>query len=105
MTVTANRPSPSVVPSARPEETRKRRSPLWARLSATAGAVLLIASVGGLAGGKVLISRTTETLVVQDLIGDAKKTVEEGGGATIEIADMLSPLSERFVARPRIGRS
>ncbi|MEV4275677.1 LCP family protein [Actinoplanes xinjiangensis] len=84
MTVTANRPSPPVVPPSPPEKIRKRRSPLWARLSATAGAVLLIASGGGLIGGRMLISETTATIEVQNLTGDAKKTVEEGGGATIE---------------------
>jgi LCP family protein required for cell wall assembly len=84
MTVTAHRPAPSVVPPTPAKESRKRRSPLWARLSATAGAVLLIASGGGIVGGKMLISKTTETIEVQDLTGDAKKTVEEGGGATIE---------------------
>ncbi|MEU8655527.1 LCP family protein, partial [Actinoplanes philippinensis] len=60
------------------------------RLSAAAGAVLVIASGGGLVGGKMLISQTTETIEVKNLTGDAKKTVEEGGGATIDGAiDLL----------------
>jgi LCP family protein required for cell wall assembly len=84
MTATAYRQSPPVVPPAPPEKSRKRRAPLWARLSATAGAVLLVASAGGLVGGKMLISQTTATIEVKDLTGDAKKSVEEGGGATIE---------------------
>ena len=87
MTVTAPRPSPpqdgagSPAPSERPG---KRRSPRWARLTLTCGVVLLVTGAGGLIGGRMLISRTTATIEVQNLTGDAKKTVEEGGGTTLE---------------------
>ncbi|MEV0899588.1 LCP family protein [Actinoplanes sp. NPDC049802] len=77
----ADRPE---VPAAPPAVPRKRRSPLWARLTTTFGAVLLVASAGGLAGGKIMIEQTTSTIAVRDLTGDAKKTVEEGGGSTLE---------------------
>jgi len=39
----------------------------------------------------------------QAITRDARSRI--GGGASIEIADMFSPESERFVASPRIGRS
>ena len=32
-------------------------------------------------------------------------TTSPGGGATIEMADICMPVSLRFIARPRIGRS
>jgi LCP family protein required for cell wall assembly len=84
MTATAYRQSPPVVPPAPPEKPAKRRAPLWAKLSVTAGAVLLVASGGGLVGGTMLINQTTSSIEVKDLTGDAKKTVEEGGGTTLE---------------------
>ena len=90
MTVTADReqaaPLTDDVPPAPPTAARpkKRRSPLWARLTTSFGVLLLVASGGGLVGGKMLISRTTDSIAGGDLTGDAKKTTAEGGGATLE---------------------
>ncbi|MDI6099177.1 LCP family protein [Actinoplanes sp. NEAU-A12] len=93
MTVTTERQSPArtgfdpaPVPPAPPSESGqdKRRSPLWAKLSLSFGVVLLVASGGGLAAGQTLISRSTESIAVTNLTGDAKKTVEEGGGSDLQ---------------------
>ncbi|SDT73972.1 LCP family protein [Actinoplanes derwentensis] len=90
MTVTADRQppartgfAPAPVPPAPPKE-RKRRSPLWAKLSLSFGVVLLVTGGGGVVATKMVIKKTTETIAVTDLTGDAKKTEEEGGGATID---------------------
>ncbi|BAL93257.1 putative cell envelope-related transcriptional attenuator [Actinoplanes missouriensis 431] len=95
MTITADQPPPSPEIDALPDpetpapdegkpRAKKQRSPLWARLSVAFGTVLLVASGGGLVGGKVLISQTTDSIALENLTGDAKKTEAEGGGATIE---------------------
>lgn len=96
MTVTADQLTPSSDRSAlldpetpgpreiKSRKARKPRSPLWARLSIAIGALLLVASGGGLVGGKVVISRTTDTIALENLTGDAKKTEAEGGGTTLE---------------------
>jgi LCP family protein required for cell wall assembly len=93
MTVTADQPSDLAAlldpeePAPREIKSRKaakRRSPLWARLSVTFGAVLLVASGGGLVGGKLLLDKTTENIALENLTGDAKKTTAEGGGATLD---------------------
>ncbi|GAA1589361.1 LCP family protein [Actinoplanes couchii] len=91
MTVTADRQSPAgtgfvPVPPAPPSSPaeRKRRSPLWARLSLSFGVVLMVAGGGGVVATKVVIKKTTETIAVADLTGDAKKTEQEGGGATLD---------------------
>src|SRR5689334_16895714 len=93
MTVTADQPSDldALLDPEKPgpreiksRKAKKERSPLWARLTLSAGIVLLVASAGGLVGGKVLINKTTENIALENLTGDAKKTVEEGGGATID---------------------
>ncbi|WP_433827778.1 LCP family protein [Actinoplanes sp. CA-015351] len=97
MTVTADRPTPSsdlaalLDPDApdgpreiRSRKAKKVRSPLWARITTSVGVVLLVASAGGLVGGKVLISKTTDSIALENLTGDAKKTEAEGGGATLD---------------------
>ncbi|WP_229067381.1 LCP family protein [Actinoplanes sp. DH11] len=93
MTVTADQPTPSSdlatllgsdSPAEPPRKTKKRRSPLWARLTTSLGVLLLVVSGGGLIGGKLMISKTTDNIALENLTGDAKKTVEEGGGATLE---------------------
>jgi LCP family protein required for cell wall assembly len=48
----------------------KRRSPLWARLCAIFGTVLVVASGGVLVTSKVLIARYTNTVKTQNLFGD-----------------------------------
>ncbi|MEU4691969.1 LCP family protein [Actinoplanes sp. NPDC023714] len=93
MTVTADQPSDldALLDPEKPgpreiksRKAKKERSPLWARLTLSAGIVLLVASAGGLAGGKVLLDKTTENIALENLTGDAKKTAEEGGGADLE---------------------
>ncbi|GIF11443.1 LCP family protein [Actinoplanes teichomyceticus] len=57
---------------------RRPRSPLWAKLTAGLGVLLVLTSGGGIAAGRVLISQTTGTIAKGDLTGDAAKTVAEG---------------------------
>ncbi|HWS37300.1 MAG TPA: LCP family protein [Actinoplanes sp.] len=90
MTVTADQQSPAEigidpapVPPAPPKEPR-RRSPLWAKLSLSFGTVLLVAGGGGVVATKLVVKETTETIAVTNLTGDAKKTVEEGGGVELD---------------------
>src|SRR5688572_6506960 len=80
----ADAPAPDVPPAPPEVKEKKQRSPLWARLTTTLGALLLVVSGGGLVGGKVLLKQTTDTIALEDLTGDAKKTTAEGGGATLE---------------------
>jgi LCP family protein required for cell wall assembly len=88
MTVTANRQAPardrSPIPPGTPKVRKKRGAPLWAKITTSLGAVLLVASGGGLAGGSVLLQQTTSNIAVENLTGDAKKSVGEGGGNTLE---------------------
>jgi LCP family protein required for cell wall assembly len=88
MTLTAERQSPArtgfTPEPVPPAPRRKRRSPLWAKLSLSFGVVLLVASGGGLVAEHMLIKQTTETIAVTNLTGEAKKTVEEGGGSDLE---------------------
>ncbi|MEU4419160.1 LCP family protein [Actinoplanes sp. NPDC024001] len=88
MTVTANRQSPATVPPA-PPKARKRRAPLWTKVTTALGAVLLVASGGGLVGGSVLIDQTTDSIAVENLTGDAKKSAAEGGNTLEGPIDML----------------
>src|SRR5690349_8638389 len=90
MTVTADRPTPArdrVAPP--PVRKKKRRAPLWAKVTTSLGAVLLVTSAGGLAGGKMLLDQTTESIAVQNLTGDAKKSVADGGDTLEGPIDML----------------
>ncbi|MBG0560658.1 LCP family protein [Actinoplanes aureus] len=93
MTVTADRQSPardrSAVPPGPPKARRKRGTPLWAKITTSLGAVLLVASGGGLVGGSVLIKQTTENIAMGNLTGDAKKTSGEGGDTLEGPIDML----------------
>jgi LCP family protein required for cell wall assembly len=64
---------------------KRRKSPLWAKLTVGLGVLLVLTSGGGIAAGKVLISQTTGTIAKENLTGDAGKTAEEGADTdTIE---------------------
>jgi LCP family protein required for cell wall assembly len=63
------RPSGSPPPVAR----RRRRDPLWARLLAVFGALLMVLSGGAIVGSKILIGQATGSIDQADLLGDAGK--------------------------------
>jgi len=58
---------------------RRRKSPLWARLTLVFGSVLLLSSGVAIAGMKVAIGQATSTIQQENLIGAAGKTEAEGG--------------------------
>jgi LCP family protein required for cell wall assembly len=59
---------------------RRRRAPLWARALVVLGALLLVASLTGLIGGKVLIDRYAGSVHQDHLLGAARATAAPVGG-------------------------
>jgi LCP family protein required for cell wall assembly len=77
-------------PPAPPIAPRKRRKdPLWARLTVIVGAVLMMGSGAGIVGSKWFISNATGKITEEHLIGDAGKTEAEGGKSLDGPIDML----------------
>lgn len=68
---------------------RRRKDPLWAKLVAIAGAVLMVTSGAAIVGSKALISGATSSIEQTNLLGDAEKTAEEGGTSLDGPIDML----------------
>jgi LCP family protein required for cell wall assembly len=64
---------PSDDPRPRPAARRRRRDPLWARLLAVFGALLMVLSGGAIVGSKVLIGQATGSIDQADLLGGAGK--------------------------------
>jgi LCP family protein required for cell wall assembly len=58
---------------------RRRKDPLWARLTVVLGAVLMMSSGAGIVGSKWFIGSATSNITQQDLIGDSGKTQAQGG--------------------------
>jgi LCP family protein required for cell wall assembly len=56
-----------------PVDRRTRRGPVWARLLAIFGALLMVASGGAIIGSKVLIGQATSSIERADLLGGAGK--------------------------------
>lgn len=76
--------------SGRTGKARKRRKdPLWARLTLVMGAVLMMTSGVGIVGSKALLSSATENIQQETLLGDAGKTAAEGGKNLEGPIDML----------------
>ena len=59
--------------------TRRRRTPLWARIALIFGAVLMMSSGTAIVGMEVLVNKATGTIEQGNLLGDAGKTNAEGG--------------------------
>jgi LCP family protein required for cell wall assembly len=66
-----------------------RRDPLWARVLVVCGALLMMASGGGIVGSKVLIGQATGSIGQDNLLGSAGKTDAEGGRDLDGPIDML----------------
>jgi LCP family protein required for cell wall assembly len=69
------------------------KAPLWARLTLSLGAVLVVAAGAGLAGIRWLVGSATGAVVQQNLLGDTHKgkswTVVSGGGRLVGPIDLL----------------
>jgi LCP family protein required for cell wall assembly len=65
-----------------PKQVRKRRKdPMWARLTVILGALLMLTSGAAIVGSKILIGRYTENVAQADLLGGAGKKQAPGGKA------------------------
>ncbi|WP_422772586.1 LCP family protein [Plantactinospora sp. WMMC1484] len=58
---------------------RRRRAPLWARLTLVFGAVLMLSSGVAIVGMQVVIDQATSTIQQKNLLGSAGKSAAEGG--------------------------
>jgi LCP family protein required for cell wall assembly len=75
---------------------RRRRAPLWARALVVLGTLLLVASLTGLVGGKLLIDRYAGSVHQDQLLGAARATaspVGGTGGGEPEAASINGPLN------------
>ncbi|GIG88970.1 LCP family protein [Plantactinospora endophytica] len=58
---------------------RRRKTPLWARLTLVFGAVLMLSSGVAIVGMRVVIDQATSTIQQENLLGAASKSDAEGG--------------------------
>jgi LCP family protein required for cell wall assembly len=72
------------VPAAPPTPRRKRRDPLWAQLTVIVGVLLMLGSVAGVLGTKYVINTATSAVTQDNLLGDTKKSVQDGGGDNLK---------------------
>ncbi|MEU7903904.1 LCP family protein [Actinoplanes sp. NPDC049118] len=76
--VTAPKRTAHAVPPA-PPKVKKKKDPLWAKLTVVLGALLMMGSGAGIVGSKLVISSATSGIEQDDLTGGGKKTKAEGG--------------------------
>ncbi|WP_320068964.1 LCP family protein [Micromonospora sp. RTGN7] len=77
-------------PDGVPARKRKRRKdPLWARLTVVFGAVLMLTSGVAIVGSKAVISQATGNIAQRNLLGEAGKSDAEGGASLDGPIDML----------------
>jgi LCP family protein required for cell wall assembly len=81
------RAAPPAAPPVAPK--RRRKDPLWARLTVIVGAVLMMGSGAGIVGTKWFISNATSKITEGNLIEGAGKTAAEGGKSLDGPIDML----------------
>jgi LCP family protein required for cell wall assembly len=68
---------------------KRRKDPLWARLTVIFGAVLMMTSGLAIVGSKAVIGQATGNIAQRNLLGDAGKTDAEGGNSLEGPIDML----------------
>ncbi|MFC3503406.1 LCP family protein [Micromonospora krabiensis] len=73
----------------RPTKRKRRKDPLWARLTVVFGAVLMMSSGVAIVGSKAVISSATGDIAQRNLLGEAGKTDAEGGANLDGPIDML----------------
>ncbi|KXK62556.1 LytR family transcriptional regulator [Micromonospora rosaria] len=76
-------------PAAQPKPKKKRRDPLWARITVVVGALLMVTSGAALAGSKAMINQATGSIDQRNLLGEAGKSDAEGGESLEGPIDML----------------
>jgi LCP family protein required for cell wall assembly len=77
-------------PADGPAKKRKRRKdPLWARLTVGFGVLLMVTSGVAIVGSKAVIGQATGNIAQRNLLGDAGKTQAEGGANLEGPIDML----------------
>ncbi|WP_229399162.1 LCP family protein [Micromonospora okii] len=77
-------------PTDGPAKKRKRRKdPLWARLTVGFGVLLMVTSGVAIVGSKAVISQATGSISQRNLLGDAGKSNAEGGANLDGPIDML----------------
>jgi LCP family protein required for cell wall assembly len=86
-TIITPTPPPPVVPAL--PKVKKKKDPLWAKLTVVAGAVLMVSSGAGIVGSKWVISSATSAVTQDNLLGDTKKTTAEGGNSLKGPIDLL----------------
>jgi LCP family protein required for cell wall assembly len=57
-----DRRGPGAAPDSKPKRPKRRKSPLWAKLTMTFGLVLALVSVGGLVGAKYFLAQLTNNI-------------------------------------------
>ncbi|TBL30027.1 MULTISPECIES: LCP family protein [unclassified Micromonospora] len=67
----------------------RRKDPLWARITLVFGAVLMMTSGLAIVGSKAVIGQATGSISQRNLLGEAGKTVDEGGNNLEGPIDML----------------
>ncbi|WP_341718172.1 LCP family protein [Micromonospora sp. FIMYZ51] len=68
---------------------KRRKDPLWARLTVVLGAVLMMTSGVAIVGSKAVISQATGNISQRNLLDEAGKSQAEGGGDLDGPIDML----------------
>ncbi len=76
-------------PSPARRKGRGKKDPLWAKMTLTFGAVLMMASGAGIVGTKWLVSSATSAVTQDNLLGGTKKTAAEGGNSLKGPIDLL----------------
>jgi LCP family protein required for cell wall assembly len=71
-------------PGAPPPARKKRKAPLWAKFMMVIGVLLMLTSGAGIVGSKWLLGSATKAVTQQNLLGDTKKTVAQGGGDNLK---------------------
>jgi LCP family protein required for cell wall assembly len=78
---TARPARPRHAPPAAPPPVRKKQGdPLWAKLTVVLGALLMMGSGGAIVGTKYVVNTASSAVPQDDLLGNTKKTAQEGGG-------------------------
>ncbi|MFI7077630.1 LCP family protein [Micromonospora sp. NPDC049903] len=89
----ASNPSPSSAGKKSGKSGKKghtrRKDPLWARITLVFGAVLMMTSGLAIVGSKAVIGQATGNIAQRNLLGEAGKTVDEGGNNLEGPIDML----------------